>query len=636
MKFLILLFACAKTSIAWQGPFPFGTRHLSKHYPTHVESAHSSNSHRDGLSVTPISAERSNLSLLFLRDLKSELLQCCRVLALATVALLSPLPAHAEIPEGLPVGKRYWSIVHDGEPHERVAANTALLDYAVGTINTMYYDNSGGARFQPRDFYSTWKAWLREQPETALETRPGAIQGLEWLVSQLNDPFSRYLTREQLRAELAQSNHGFLGLGAMVESPDEGRPFFGSNSAPVIANLLPKTTTIKSPRKTVQTLSAAQVAILPVVTAVTPDSPAERAGLVVGDRIVAVGEDNILTKDKSNAPNFVQKYSSAENYIGHPDLTIAKPVYASSLDDEAAREVIVGYRPMRVRLTTVLTADTIWSAPQDELSDDKIRAVRGGNSIVHYELLNRKDTIFDQYSANVEQQPLQEELDVGYIRLTRFSRVSTAGFVEAVDRLEKAGATSFIIDLRNNYGGVIQEAMLTASTLIRDPHAVLCYTLNSRGGFTPHDVEEYVVDKRYPGYLLSAEAPTVTLEQVKRESPDMFDANGSHWVPPSSFASLREQRVKRGIHPVSMTRLEYRSTSEKAEKDQLSAQKNIVLLINEGTASSAEVFASALHDNSRTVALIGTKTYGKGLIQHTFPMPDGGGLRLTVAEYLTP
>jgi hypothetical protein len=69
---------------------------------------------------------------------------------------------------------------------------------------------------------------------------------------------------------------------------------------------------------------------------------------------------------------------------------------------------------------------------------------------------------------------------------------------------------------------------------------------------------------------------------------------------------------------------------------QLAAQSNLVLLINEGTASSAEVFASALHDNGRAVALIGSKTYGKGLVQHTFPMPDGGGLRLTVAEYLTP
>jgi hypothetical protein len=72
------------------------------------------------------------------------------------------------------------------------------------------------------------------------------------------------------------------------------------------------------------------------------------------------------------------------------------------------------------------------------------------------------------------------------------------------------------------------------------------------------------------------------------------------------------------------------------ELQQLAAQKEIVILINEGTASLAEVFASALHDNGRTVGLVGTKTYGKGLVQHTFPTPDGGGLRLTVVEYLTP
>jgi hypothetical protein len=79
------------------------------------------------------------------------------------------------------------------------------------------------------------------------------------------------------------------------------------------------------------------------------------------------------------------------------------------------------------------------------------------------------------------------------------------------------------------------------------------------------------------------------------------------------------------------------SEKEAAEEFQrLRAQKKVVVLVNEGTASAAEVFVSSLHDNGRTVAVVGTKTYGKGLIQHTFPMPDGGGLRLTVAEYLTP
>mmetsp|Transcript_20012 Transcript_20012/g.28149 ORF Transcript_20012/g.28149 Transcript_20012/m.28149 type:complete len:368 (+) Transcript_20012:36-1139(+) len=226
--------------------------------------------------------------------------------------------------------------------------------------------------------------------------------------------------------------------------------------------------------------------------------------------------------------------------------------------------------------------------------------------------------------------------NVGYIRLTRFSRSSTAGYIQAIHELEKAGAQSYIIDVRNNYGGVIQEAMLTASTLLRNPHSVLCYTLNSRGGFTPHDVEEYVVDARYPGYFLSRDPQSVTLEQAKREDPDYFKENG--WYPPSSYASLREQRLKRGIMPPIST---YSTTSSSPSSSSspnknLESRKKVVILINEGTASSAEVFVSSLRDNGRTVALVGTQTYGKGLIQHTIPMPDGGGLRLTVAEYLTP
>jgi hypothetical protein len=48
-------------------------------------------------------------------------------------------------------------------------------------------------------------------------------------------------------------------------------------------------------------------------------------------------------------------------------------------------------------------------------------------------------------------------------------------------------------------------------------------------------------------------------------------------------------------------------------------------------ASAAEVFASSLHDNGRA-ALVGTKTFGKGLIQHTFPMPDGYVVRLGVIK----
>jgi len=255
--------------------------------------------------------------------------------------------------------------------------------------------------------------------------------------------------------------------------------------------------------------------------------------------------------------------------------------------------------------------------------------------MVHYELLtSQSGSIFDNWHSEGAK---QDDYKVGYIRLTRFSKASTAGYVQAVQALEDAGAQSYILDLRNNYGGVIQEAMLTASTLLRDPHAVVCYIMNNRGGFTPHDVEEFVVDKRYPGYLLSTEPKTVALNQVQKEKPEMFEAVGIEWDPPSSFASIHEQVTKRGIRRIGhVSDLASLLETDPMLKAQVDAQKKIVVLINEGTASSAEVFVAALHDNARTVAVVGTKSYGKGLIQHTFPMPDGGGLRLTVGEYLTP
>jgi C-terminal processing protease CtpA/Prc len=446
------------------------------------------------------------------------------------------------------------------------------------------------------------------------------------LVGQLNDPFSKYLTREELRQELVHSSDGFLGLGAIVEPP--GKAFFGSALA-VPTNLpIPKHLGNTNINNKDSLLAGVQVQDLPVVTALGPDSPAERAGLTVGDRIVAVGTDSFLGRSsKQVAARLADKYH-ADNYLGHIDLTIAKPVYAASMDmDQGSsnnHDVVVAYRKTRVRLATIAATSETYRTVEAEAA--------GGDAIVHYELLTSQDSIFDRTNAGNNK--------VGYIRLTRFSRASTTGFIKAVQDLEAAGATSFIIDLRNNYGGVIQEAMLTASTLLRDPHAVLCYTMNSRGGFTPHDVEEYAVDTRYPGYLLSQEPPDVTVRQIKREDPLIFVDGGSNWVPPSSFASLHEQGMKRGIHramlsaslPWSMglTTADSSASSsssfmEVARRHQLEAQKNIVLLINEGTASSAEVFASALHDNGRIVALVGT-----------FPMPDGGGLRLTVAEYLTP
>ena len=61
----------------------------------------------------------------------------------------------------------------------------------------------------------------------------------------------------------------------------------------------------------------------------------------------------------------------------------------------------------------------------------------------------------------------------------------------------------------------------------------------------------------------------------------------------------------------------------------------LVLLVNKGTASASEILAGALKDNGRAT-LVGEKTFGKGLIQSLFELPDGAGLAVTVAKYETP
>ncbi len=61
----------------------------------------------------------------------------------------------------------------------------------------------------------------------------------------------------------------------------------------------------------------------------------------------------------------------------------------------------------------------------------------------------------------------------------------------------------------------------------------------------------------------------------------------------------------------------------------------VVVLIDGNSASASEILSSALRDNSRAV-LVGTKTYGKGLVQKIFSLPNQSGMNLTIARYLTP
>lgn len=182
----------------------------------------------------------------------------------------------------------YWNMMTDSSSSNNPQielANEKLLDHAVGTIMTQYYDNSGGTRFNPKDFYDRWKilklyskegvngvqeelqikqASYRKQtntkkeaeqqppssfipqlffvnhdtvevqkqhektqlvpkltiPPAAFTSRDNAVKSLKWLVSSLEDPYSQYLTRQELSQELSSSKQtGLLGLGAILEEP---------------------------------------------------------------------------------------------------------------------------------------------------------------------------------------------------------------------------------------------------------------------------------------------------------------------------------------------------------------------------------------------------------------------------------
>ncbi|HHP7231575.1 MAG TPA: carboxyl-terminal processing protease CtpC [Xenococcaceae cyanobacterium] len=63
--------------------------------------------------------------------------------------------------------------------------------------------------------------------------------------------------------------------------------------------------------------------------------------------------------------------------------------------------------------------------------------------------------------------------------------------------------------------------------------------------------------------------------------------------------------------------------------------KPLVILIDGGSASASEILSGALQDNERAT-LVGTQTFGKGLVQSVRPLGDGSGLAVTIAKYLTP
>lgn len=99
--------------------------------------------------------------------------------------------------------------------------------------------------------------------------------------------------------------------------------------------------------------------------------------------------------------------------------------------------------------------------------------------------------------------------------------------------------------------------------------------------------------------------------------------------------NIADMILPKGAKMLITTDSEGNKTTDVSENDPIIVNKDIVLLVNEYSASASELLVGALKDNGKAI-VVGKNTYGKGVIQSVFMLNDGSALKLTVNEYFTP
>ena len=149
--------------------------------------------------------------------------------------------------------------------------------------------------------------------------------------------------------------------------------------------------------------------------------------------------------------------------------------------------------------------------------------------------------------------------NIGYIQILAFDDGCSEEFETKLDELLEKNIKSLIIDVRDNGGGIVTEAI---------------------------DISELFISK----------GKTIMIERDKSSNEEITKAK-------------MEAKVNSDL--------------------------NIVILTNENSASASEIFVGALKDNE-VAKVIGTKTFGKGVMQEIVPVKSGGALKVTIEEFKTP
>ena len=172
------------------------------------------------------------------------------------------------------------------------------------------------------------------------------------------------------------------------------------------------------------------------------------------------------------------------------------------------------------------------------------------------------------------------ENNIGYILVTQFELVTGDQFKDAINSLEEQGMERLIIDLRDNPGGVLDAVVEMAAYIL------------------PED--------KLKG--------TIVATSDKNGRGDRYFSKGGEICFESDTGQRDPRYPKKDGHELNIP---------------------MVVLINGNSASASEVFAGAVRDYGYC-KLVGTTSFGKGIVQSLVQLEDGSAVKMTVSHYYTP
>lgn len=241
-------------------------------------------------------------------------------------------------------------------------------------------------------------------------------------------------------------------------------------------------------------------------------------------------------------------------------------IYMIANTEKNTIQVLLPIKESPAEKAGLLPGDTILSVNGIEYTADQVTAaannIKGteGTKVTLEILRDAEKFTVEITRQKVNTNPvISKKIDdnIGYIEVSSFDEGTADDFKTKFEGLKEQNIKSLIIDLRNNGGGLVSEALTIA---------------------------DYIVPK--------GEKLLITVDKNEKEK------------------------------------------IEKASKDPI-IDMPVVVLVNENTASASEILAGALKDLNKAT-IVGTTTYGKGVIQQILSLKTGAGLKITIEEYYTP